>query len=164
MASYVGSATSRVDGRAKVTGQAKYAGEFNVPGLVHGYVVESTIPKGRVVRIDTSGALDVDGVIDVLTHQNRPPMADKDGAYKDEVAPENGSPYRPLYDDRIHFNGQPLAMVLAEDWETARAAASMVRVEYQKEPHATDLHEQRDKAFATDTPAKPRGDAEKSFA
>jgi xanthine dehydrogenase YagR molybdenum-binding subunit len=164
MASYIGSATSRVDGRAKVTGEARYAGEFNVPGLVHGYVVESTIPKGRIARIDTSEALAVAGVIDVLTHRHRPPMADKDDAYKDETAPEKGSPYRPLYDDSIHFSGQPVALVLAEDWETARVAASMVRVEYQKEPHATDLHAQRDKAFAIDAPAKPRGDAEKSFA
>src|SRR6185369_16394366 len=96
MPSYIGSATSRVDGRAKVTGEAKYAGEFNVAGLVHGYVVESTIPKGRIARIDTSEALAVAGVIDVLTHRHRPPMADKDDAYKDEVAPEKGSPYRPL--------------------------------------------------------------------
>src|SRR3954468_5220930 len=123
MASYIGSATSRVDGRAKVTGEARYAGEFNVAGLVHGYVVESTIPKGRIARIDTSEALGIAGVIDVLTHQNRPPMSDKDDAYKDEVAPEKGSPYRPLYDDRILFNGQPVALVLAEDWETARVAA-----------------------------------------
>jgi len=164
MPSYIGSATSRVDGRAKVTGEAKYAGEFNVAGLVHGYVVESTIPKGRIARIDTSEALAVAGVIDVLTHRHRPPMADKDDAYKDEVAPEKGSPYRPLYDDSIHFSGQPLALVLAEDWETARVAASVVRVEYQKEPHITDLHVQRDKAFAIDAPAKSRGDAEKSFA
>jgi xanthine dehydrogenase YagR molybdenum-binding subunit len=164
MASYIGSATSRVDGRAKVTGEARYSGEFNVPGLVHGYVVESTIPKGRILRIDTSGALEVDGVIDVLTHRNRPPMADRDDPYKDEVAPEKGSPYRPLYDDRIHFSGQPLALVLAEDWETARVAASLVRIEYQKEPHVTDLHAQRVTAFAIENPAKPRGDAEKSFA
>jgi xanthine dehydrogenase YagR molybdenum-binding subunit len=164
MASYIGSATSRVDGRAKVTGEAKYAGEFNVPGLVHGYVVESAIPKGRVVGIDTSGALEVDGVIDVLTHRNRPPMADNDDAYKDEVATEKGSPYRPLYDDRILFGGQPLALVLAEDWESARVAASRVRIEYQKEPHVTDLHAQRDMAFAIDTPEKPRGDAAKAFA
>jgi xanthine dehydrogenase YagR molybdenum-binding subunit len=164
MASYIGSATSRVDGRAKVTGEARYAGEFNVPGLVHGYVVESTIPKGLVVRIDTSGALDVDGVVDVLTHRNRPPMADTDDAYKDEVATEKGSPYRPLYDDRIHFSGQPLALVLAEDWETARVAASLVRVEYQKDPHVTDLHAQRAEAFVIDTPEKPRGDAAKAFA
>ncbi|MEH2504253.1 xanthine dehydrogenase YagR molybdenum-binding subunit [Bradyrhizobium sp. AZCC 1578] len=164
MAAYIGSATSRVDGRAKVTGEAKYAGEFNVPGLVRGYVVESTIPKGRIVRIDTSGALEVDGVIDVLTHRNRPQMADKDDAYKDEVATEKGSPYRPLYDDIVLFSGQPLALVLAEDWETARVAASMVKVEYQKEPHVTDLHAERSRAFAIDAPEKPRGDAEKAFA
>jgi xanthine dehydrogenase YagR molybdenum-binding subunit len=164
MASYIGTATSRVDGRAKVTGEAKYAGEFSAPGLVHGYVVDSTIPKGRIVRIDTSGALGIAGVIDVLTHRNRPPMADKDDAYKDDVAPEKGSPYRPLYDDRIQFTGQPVALVLAEDWETARVAASQVRIEYQKEPHVTNLHAERARAFAINAPEKPRGDAEKAFA
>ena len=164
MASYIGTATSRVDGRVKVTGEAKYAGEFNVPGLVHGYVVDSAIPKGRIVRIDTSAALGIAGVIDVLTHRNRPPMADDDKAYKDEVAPENGSPYRPLYDDKILFTGQPAALVLAEDWEAARIAASLVRIEYQQEPHVTDLHAERARAFAIDAPEKSRGDAEKAFA
>jgi xanthine dehydrogenase YagR molybdenum-binding subunit len=164
MTSYIGTATSRVDGRAKVTGEARYAGEFSAPGLVHGYVVESTIPKGRITRIDTGGALAIAGVIDVLTHRNRPPMAGKDDAYKDDVAPEKGSPYRPLYDDVIHFTGQPVALVLAEDWETARVAASQVRIEYQKEPHVTDLHAERARAFAIDVPEKPRGDAERAFA
>src|SRR6185503_2553091 len=125
----LGQPVSRVDGRAKVTGEARYAGEFNVPGLVHGHVVGSTIAKGRVGRIDTAEALRVPGVIDVLTHQHRPPMPDNDAAYKDEVAPEKGSPYRPLYDDRILFNGQPVALVLAADWETARFAATLVKVE-----------------------------------
>jgi len=164
MASYIGTATSRVDGRAKVTGEAKYAGEFNVPGLVHGYVVDSTIPKGRIARINTSAAMGIPGVIDVLTHQNRPHMPDNDEAYKDDVAPEKGSPYRPLYDDRIHFTGQPVALVLAEDWETARVAASQVRVEYEKEEHATDLYAERARAYAIDVPEKSRGDAEKAFA
>ena len=148
MASYIGTATSRVDGRAKVTGEARYAGEFNVPGLVNGYVVEATIPKGRIARIDTSDALSIAGVIDVLTHLNRPSMADKDDAYKDDVAPEKGSPYRPLYDDRILFTGQPVALVLAEDWETARVAATQVKIEYQKEPHVTELRAERSRAFA----------------
>jgi xanthine dehydrogenase YagR molybdenum-binding subunit len=164
MASYIGSATSRVDGRAKVTGEARYAGEFNVPGLVYGQVVGSTIAKGRVSLIDNSEAMRVRGVIDILTHQHRPEMADSDDAYKDDVAPEKGTPYRPLYDDRILFNGQPVALVLAEDWETARFAASLVRVEYQKEAHVTDLHAQLGNAFAVEKPEKPRGDAEKAFA
>ena len=75
MAPYIGTATSRVDGRAKVTGEAKYAGEFKAHGLVYGFVIESTMPKGRITRIDTGEALRVQGVLDVLTHENRPRMA-----------------------------------------------------------------------------------------
>jgi xanthine dehydrogenase YagR molybdenum-binding subunit len=162
--SYIGTAISRVDGRAKVTGAAKYAGEFSAPDLVYAYVVEATIPKGRILRIDTSEALGIGGVLDVLTHQNRPSMADTDRAYKDDVAPEKGSPYRPLYDDQIKFSGQPIALVLAEDWETAHFAASRVRIEYQPDAHATDLYAERDQAFVVEKPEKPRGDAGKAFA
>src|SRR4051794_29465627 len=113
MTTYIGTATSRVDGRAKVTGAAKYAGEFNAAGLVHASLVTSRIAKGRIARIDASDALSVEGVIDVLTHQNRPTMPSEDSAYKDDVAPK-GSPYRPLYDDRIMFSGQPIAVVVAK--------------------------------------------------
>jgi xanthine dehydrogenase YagR molybdenum-binding subunit len=164
MATYIGTATSRIDGRAKVTGEAKYAGEFNVPGLAYGYVVESTIPRGRITRIDATAALQVGGVIDVLTHTHRPWMADSDDAYKDGTAPEQGSPYRPLYDDKVQFSGQPIALVVAEDWETAKFAASRLTVEYQQEAHVTDLHAQRGKAFVVDKPKKPRGDADRAFA
>src|SRR3954447_7037534 len=164
MTTYIGSATSRVDGHAKVTGQARYAGEFNLEGLAYGHAVVSSIPKGRIARIDTSQALRVEGVLDVLTHAHRPRMAGSDRAYKDDVAPEKGSPFRPLYDDRILFNGQPIALVLAEDWDTAQFAASLVRVEYQAESHITDLHAQRDKAFVVKRPAEPRGNAAKAYA
>ncbi len=105
----IGTPTSRIDGHAKVTGAAKYAGEFNTDGLAYGAVVASTIAKGRIVRIDASDALRVEGVLDVLTHENRPPMARANAAYKDDVAPEDGSPFRPLYDDKIKFSGQPIA-------------------------------------------------------
>ncbi len=163
MTTYIGTATSRVDGRDKVTGAARYAGEYDAPDLAHGSVVTSTIAKGRIMRIDTSEAMKVDGVLVVLTHENRPPMADNDKAYEDEVAPE-GSPYRPLYDGEIKFNGQPVALVLAEDFETATYAASLVKVDYDEQPHATDLERQLGNAVALDPPAKPRGDAAKAFA
>jgi len=169
MASYIGTATSRVDGRAKVTGAAKYAGEFNTAGLAHASVVTSTIAKGRIARIDASEALSVEGVIDVLTHQNRPRMASADSAYKDDVAPE-GSPFRPLYDDRILFSGQPIALVVAEESEIARFAASLVRVEYDQDGHVTDVYRQRDKAVALKpgenpfAPPQSRGTAEQAFA
>src|ERR1700682_1775845 len=63
MTPYIGTATSRIDGYAKVTGGAKYAAEFNRPCLVHAFFFESTIAKGRIARIDASEALRVEGVI-----------------------------------------------------------------------------------------------------
>ena len=173
MTTYIGTATSRVDGRAKVTGAAKYAAEYDIAGLAHASVVTSTIARGRVVRIDTSRALPVEGVIDVLTHQNRPRMASDDSEHKDDVAPE-GSPFRPLYDDRIWFSGQPIAVVLAEEPEIARFAASLVRVEYVEENHVTDVHRGRDAAVALESaadpaknpfaPPRPRGSANQALA
>ena len=173
MTTYIGTATSRVDGRAKVTGAAKYAAEFNTAGLAHASVVTSTIAKGRIARIDASEALSVAGVIDVLTHQNRPPMASVDSAYKDDLAPD-GAPFRPLYNDRIWFSGQPIALVVAEEPEIARFAASLVRVQYDKGAHVTDLDGQRDAATpmkaptnpleALFTPPKPRGAPEQALA
>jgi xanthine dehydrogenase YagR molybdenum-binding subunit len=169
MTTYIGTATSRVDGRAKVTGTARYAGEFTATGLAHASVVTSTIAKGRIARIDAREALAVQGVIDVLTHENRPRMASADSAYKDDVAPD-GSPFRPLYDDRILFSDQPIALVVAEESEIARFAASLVRVEYDVEAHVTDVYRQRDAATALEPggnpfgPPKPRGAAEQAFA
>jgi xanthine dehydrogenase YagR molybdenum-binding subunit len=169
MTTHIGTATSRVDGRAKVTGAAKYAGEFNATGLAHASVVTSTIAKGRITRIDASEALSVAGVIDVITHRNRPAMASDDDAYNDDTAPE-GLPFRPLYDDRIRFSGQPVALVVAEEPEIARYAAWLVRVEYDEETHTTDIYRQRDKAVALQpaenpfAPPKPRGTAERAFA
>jgi xanthine dehydrogenase YagR molybdenum-binding subunit len=163
MNAYIGTPTSRVDGRAKVTGAAKYAGEFPADGLIHGFVIEATIPRGQLVRLDTGEALKVTGVIDVLTHANRPPLADHDEAWKDEVAPE-GSPFRPLYDDRVKFNGQPIALVMAQDWETAKFAATLVRIEYQGDQFATDLEAERNKAAEMEKPHEPRGDAAAALA
>jgi xanthine dehydrogenase YagR molybdenum-binding subunit len=166
MTSYIGTATSRVDGFAKVTGTAKYAAEYNMPGLVYGSIVASTIAKGRIKRIDTSAAMRIEGVITVLTHENRPRMADDDEFYQDETAPD-GSPFRPLYDNKIVFDRQPIALVVAETSEIARFAASLVRVEYDREMHVTDIYRQRHAAIpikaptnpieALFTPPKPRG-------
>jgi xanthine dehydrogenase YagR molybdenum-binding subunit len=154
MAPYIGASTSRVDGLAKVTGQAKYAADFNTPGLAHGSVVTSSIAKGRIARIDCSAALGVNGVLDVLTHENRPLMADDDQAYKDDVAP-GGSPFRPLYGDRIMFSGQPIALVVAETSEIARFAASLVLVEYETDAHVTDVRRQREVSIPVKALASP---------
>src|SRR6476619_2854010 len=161
---YTGQATSRVDCRAKVTGSAKYAGDHNAKGLAYGAVVASTIAHGRIAGIDTSEALRVKGVLAVITHENRPQVEDSDGAWKDDVAPEQGSPFRPLYDDRVHFSEQPIALVVAEEWEIARYAGSLVRVDYDEQPFVTNIFRQRGEAEIVEKPDKPRGDAAKAFA
>jgi xanthine dehydrogenase YagR molybdenum-binding subunit len=155
MQKYIGTATSRIDGFAKVTGAAKYAAEFNVPDIAHASLVCSTIAKGRIARIDTSAAMAVKGVLNVLTHENRPSMADKDEGYNDDLTPPHGSPYRPLYDNQVMFNGQPIALVVAETSETARFAALLVQAEYEVTPHVTDMLRLRDTASAIKDPATP---------
>jgi xanthine dehydrogenase YagR molybdenum-binding subunit len=154
---YIGVPVSRVDGRMKVTGAAKYAAEYNVPGLLHGYVIGSPIAKGRIRRIDVRDALAVEGVIDVFTHEHRPRLASADDQYRDDVAPP-GAPFRPLYDDAIRFSGQPVALVVAEEPEIARLAASFVRIEYMQQEHVTDFEMQRPHAVPSkEHPSKRRG-------
>ena len=107
----------------------------------------------------------VRGVIDILTHQHRPPK------WPTATTPTRTTPRRKRVRPIARFTttGSCSAdsrspLVLAEDWETARFAASLVRVEYQREAHVTDLHAQRGEAFAVEKPEKPRGNAEKAFA
>src|SRR5262249_34363368 len=165
---YIGQPISRIDGHAKVTGRAKYAGEYNVPNLAYGVVVSSAIAKGRITKIVTNEVLLLDGVIEVFTHENAPPTSPLDKSYEDDSAPPE-SPFRPLHDDKIMFSGQPVALVVAESFELARYAASLVRVEYQAEPHETDLTAKRGQAREPKprefiVQPKPRGDTAKAFA
>ena len=78
----IGKPLDRVDGLLKVTGQARYAGEFPEDGLLHGSVVSSTVAKGRVLRIDASKALALPGVVAVIHHLNRPKIASYDDAFQ----------------------------------------------------------------------------------
>src|SRR3954447_789392 len=170
MGTLLGKPTSRVDGRAKVTGAAKYAGEYNVPDLAHGFVISSAIAKGRIKEIHTADALSVPGVLDVLTHAHRPTLADSDEKYKDQIAPE-GSPFRPLYDDQVRFSGQPVALVVAEELEIARYAATLLRIDYEPEAPLTDFEQARHKAYeppkkrdGISPPSEDAGSAKGAFA
>ena len=156
--SYIGRAQSRVDGRAKVTGAAKYAAEYNVPGLVYGWIVGSTIARGKITRIDAAAALALPGVLGVFTHENRPHVP----AY--DSGEEDAGSFWPLRDAEVHFSAQPVALVVAGTSELARHAASLVRVEYASEPQVTDLHAVRAEAYdpkdeESSASAKDRGDA-----
>ena len=166
---YIGQPISRVDGRAKVTGGAKDAAEYRVPNLVYGYVVTSAVAKGTIVRIESADALRIPGVLQVLTHENapHPPPADPD--YVEEVRPP-GSAFRPLQDNEVKFSGQPVALVVAESFELARYAASLVRIEYDREEHVTDLESMRAQAYVPKRwdmlppVPKARGNATEAFA
>jgi xanthine dehydrogenase YagR molybdenum-binding subunit len=165
----LGQPVRRVDGRAKVTGEARYAGEFNVPGLLYGQVVSSTIARGRIKRIDASEALRIPGVLHVFTHENRPSLPWFDRKYADDDAPK-GSPFRPLYDDKVVYSGQPVALVVAETFELARFAASRVHIDYTADGHETDLRARRGKAYAPgkakegyEPPPKPWGHPDKAL-
>lgn len=164
-----GSPRDRVDGRAKVTGAAQYAAEFNAPDLLHGYVVSSTIAKGQIMSIDTQKALDVPGVLKVFTHDNRPATAWFSSSYQDEVAPP-GTPFRPLYDEQIYYSGQPIALVVAESFDVARYAASLVEATCKAEAHETDLKLARAAAYVPPKkrqgmkPPASKGDAMAAYA
>ncbi|MDE1168236.1 MAG: xanthine dehydrogenase family protein molybdopterin-binding subunit [Pseudomonas sp.] len=162
--SELGKPMDRVDGLLKVTGQARYAGEFPEADLLHGSVVSSTIARGRVISIDASAALALPGVVAIIDHQNRPAVASYDKPYTDADAAE-GSPFRPLYNDRVLYSGQPLALVVASNLELARHAGSLVRIEYAEEPHDTDLlaHLAQAHRAPAETP-KPRGNFQAELA
>ena len=162
---YLGQPISRVDGRDKVTGAARYAAEHTVPNLVYGHVVSSDIARGRITSVDASAALALPGVLRVLTHENAERLARSNKSWQDMLAPE-GSPFRPLQDAEIRFSAQPVALVVAETFELARYAAGLIRIDYVREPHATDLEAERHAAhtptFRSPLP-EPRGDAARAF-
>jgi xanthine dehydrogenase YagR molybdenum-binding subunit len=103
---YVGEPINRVDGRAKVTGQAIYAGEPAIANLVYGCVVSSTVAKGTIRKIDTTEALAVSGVLEVLTHENSP-LPESKRTFVDEAG-SPGETFIPFRDNAIKFNQQPL--------------------------------------------------------
>ncbi|MFB9861997.1 xanthine dehydrogenase family protein molybdopterin-binding subunit [Rufibacter immobilis] len=164
---YTGAPANRVDGRAKVTGEAQYTAEFDIPEVAYGVVVNSSIAKGKIKRIDTSAALALPGVLQVFTHENRPGYTWLDSHYQDEDSPP-GSPFRPLYSKEIMFSMQPIALVVAETFELARYAALLVKVDYETQPHETDFKANlkeayRPKKYKSTKPPEPRGDAEGAY-
>ena len=157
---HVGNPVDRVDGTAKVTGEARYAAEFDAPDLLYGCVVNSAIAKGSIKHIDVQRAKQVPGVVEVLTHENRPHIAWFDRSFKDDDAPP-GSPFRALRNAEIQFSGQPIALVIAQDFETARYGASLIEVGYESRGHETDLANVREQTFERKRWFKPppsRGD------
>jgi xanthine dehydrogenase YagR molybdenum-binding subunit len=126
----IGKPIDRVDGRLKVTGRARYAAEWQIEGIAYAALVTSTVSSGTIQKLDTSAAKKAPGVIDVIWHDNAIKLHSQEQEKRPVVDPENGDPLSPLQDTRILFNGQPIAVVIADSFERARYAASLVKVEY----------------------------------
>ncbi|MFJ9705794.1 xanthine dehydrogenase family protein molybdopterin-binding subunit [Streptomyces sp. NPDC101234] len=156
----VGAPLSRVDGRLKVTGQAKYAADQRPEGpqdVVHAAVVDSAIGRGRITGIDTRAAEAQRGVLKVIHHRNAPKLS-----YGPNPGSLNlpGERLRVFQDDQVRFHGQPVAVVVATTLEAARHAASLVKVEYDAERPVTDL---TNAPAAGDPITYKRGDAESAL-
>jgi len=134
---------SRVDGRLKVTGRAKYSAEYKVKDLVYGVLIGSTITKGTIKSIDTKKAEAAPGVLSVLTCFNAPKIP---GYQTDTPSPKG--PLKIFYNDQIYFNGQPIALVVADTFERALFAASRVSAVYESGPHQTNLKDNISTAVA----------------
>jgi xanthine dehydrogenase YagR molybdenum-binding subunit len=134
----IGAAISRLDGPLKVQGEAHFAGEFPMERMVYAALAYSTIPKGRIVTLDTSAAEGETGVVLVMTHRNAPPLKPTP-LFMSAAKAAGGNDLPVMQDDLIHWNGQPIAIVLAETQEQADHAKSLIRATYETEPSMTDF-------------------------
>ncbi|MEM8675380.1 MAG: xanthine dehydrogenase family protein molybdopterin-binding subunit [Cyanobacteria bacterium P01_G01_bin.67] len=126
----IGTSVSRKDGLAKVTGEATYGAEHQIPNLVHGYLVTATIAKGHIHSIDTQEAEASLGVIAVFTHKNPPKVLKPSNNFINSKIYEARLP---LFDNTIHYAGQIVGLVVADTFERARDAAYKLKIEYKTE-------------------------------
>ncbi|MFJ6016267.1 xanthine dehydrogenase family protein molybdopterin-binding subunit [Streptomyces sp. NPDC092952] len=139
----VGSAHTRLEGRAKVTGAARYSGEVPFPELAHGWLVLSTVARGRIRSVEDGPALEMPGVLTVLHHGNAPRLHLDYVGMLDRPNPVIGL----FQHDRVPFAGWPVALVVAETSEQAREAAEALIVRYEAEPHDVEFRAGRPDAY-----------------
>lgn len=135
----IGTSVSRIDGPQKVRGAAQFAAEFPLDGMVYAAFVYSTIARGRIMSIDTAKAEGAPGVVLVMTHENCPRLKPTPMFGSNEKA-AGGDDLPTMQDSEIHWNGQPIAMVLAETQEQADYAKSLVYTRYEIAEAATVFH------------------------
>ena len=134
----------RFDARLKVTGQAMYAGDHDLPNLAFGYLIQSSIGRGKIRAFDLGAAQESPGVIEIFTPFNSlkvyRPLGFDEGANSGDVIPL-------LQDTRVHYFGQTIGLVVAESFEQARDAAALVKVIYEPEQALVTLESGMAKAY-----------------
>jgi xanthine dehydrogenase YagR molybdenum-binding subunit len=137
--SVLGAPINRTDGWAKVSGAARYSAEHTFPNMAHAVLVTSSVASGRVLRIDADGAAEVPGLLLVMTHENALRLPDETRAGK--LQTPIGRVLSLLQDDQVHYNHQPIGVVVADTLEHAREAAARLHIEYESSPAVLDFEQ-----------------------
>ncbi|MEJ2102801.1 MAG: 4-hydroxybenzoyl-CoA reductase, partial [Desulfobacterales bacterium] len=161
----IGKRLPRVDAVVKATGEAKYAGDLSLPGMLHGKILRSPYPHARILHIDARKAKKLSGVRAVVTGK------DTIGFKAGGISARGDEPYLAM--DKVRFIGDAVAAVAAIDEEAAEEALDLIRVEYEQLPAVVDplaamnedaplIHEHapRNISFKTDL---SYGDVDKAF-
>ncbi|NKJ49293.1 dehydrogenase [Burkholderia sp. SG-MS1] len=131
----IGAPVSRIDGPLKVSGRATFAAEFPKDGMTYAALKYSSIPRGRIVDMDTAAAESAPGVALVMTYRNAPRLKPMP-AFMTQAKAVGGDNLPVMQDDQVHWNGQPVALVLAETQEQADHAQSLIYVTYERSSDA----------------------------
>ncbi len=130
----------RVDGADKTNGKAKYTAEYQLPNLAYGVFVTSNIARGTIKQLDISKAIAAPGVLDIIYYANCPSVPGYNPIASER--PKNVNEWRGhkvLYDNKVRFFGQPIALIVADTFENANAAIRLVKAEYIVEAHETNF-------------------------
>jgi xanthine dehydrogenase YagR molybdenum-binding subunit len=164
----IGDPINRLDGRLKVTGAARYSAEWPMEQIAYGVVVGSTIARGTITSLDTKAAAALPGVLAVLTPDNAPRLPEGGRA---AVRPPAGRVLSLLQDHQVRYNGEPIALVIAESFEQTTYAASLVRATYKAEAPSVDMQKElshaqpvTEKILGQFEPSSHRGDVQAALA
>ncbi|MBN9279317.1 MAG: xanthine dehydrogenase family protein molybdopterin-binding subunit [Hyphomicrobium sp.] len=163
----IGKPLTRIDGRAKVTGAARYAAEFNQPNQAYAVIVSSTIGLGRITGIDSAAAEHLPGVLAIISHLNAPRLPYS--PHKGGIDPSYGERLHVLQDDQVRFYGQPVALVVADTLVRAERAAAALRITYDVQHPIVGPRDKQAKPIAPEADGRleadnVRGDPEAALA
>ena len=151
----IGQPIDRIDAKAKVTGGARYAGDWRAEHPAVGVIVTSTIGRGTITKVDIKAAEQAPGVVLVMSNENAPAQA----PFKQEGEDRHARPKPQLAEARVHFHGEPVALVVADTFEQATTAARLVKVSYQTEAGLFDLGSSRKLAYPPNRMASGKADS-----
>ena len=161
----IGRPVDRVDGPAKTTGAAPFSTDYPLVNMAYAALTYATITRGHILAIDTSAAAARPGVLAVITHLNAPAMKPPPRQNMMNLASlAPGTSVNYLNTDEVHFNGQPVALVVAESIEAAAEGAALIDVRYQASPATVDFAAEQPNAVPQKNTMAQAGSAKKGDA